>query len=295
MWSSLLAATLSLPFIGPGMYNGSREFEPAKDGKFWIYSENISAAFIPYGASLTNLIIRDQYGVARDIVAGFDNASYYSIDQQHPHLNGIPGRYANRIRNSSFIIDGEVYNVLPNENPTPDHPNGINTLHGGPNGWDWRNFTVFQHTKDSISFTLVDPSGSEGFPGRVVSFITYALTGNIWDIKMVAIPTQGKTPIMLSSHTYWNLDGFSNNETGQALNHSLHLPYSYSRVGVDSILVPTGELLANNANSANDFWSAPKQLAKGFSKPGIEGNCGLGCVGYGTSWKYQLVDNGSRL
>ena len=55
---------------------------------------------------------------------GFDNASYYSIDRQHPHLGGVSGRYANRIKNASFVIDGVTYNVLPDENPTPVNPQG---------------------------------------------------------------------------------------------------------------------------------------------------------------------------
>ena len=58
---------------------------------------------------------------------GFDNASYYSIDRQHPHLGGVPGCYANRIKNSSFVIDGVTCNVLPNENPTPANPQGADT------------------------------------------------------------------------------------------------------------------------------------------------------------------------
>lgn len=129
------------------------------------------------------------------------------IDRQHPHFGGVPGRYANRIKNSSFTIDGETFNVTPNENPTPEAPLGADTLHGGLDGWDWRNFTVVAYTADSITFSIVDPDGKEGFPGEVVSYITYSLGDYTWDFKMVAIAMTKKTPIMLSSHTYWNLTG----------------------------------------------------------------------------------------
>lgn len=61
------------------------------DGKYQIVSEGIRANFIPYGASISNLFINDTRGVERDIVLGFDNASYYSVDKLHPHLGGIPG------------------------------------------------------------------------------------------------------------------------------------------------------------------------------------------------------------
>ena len=63
-----------------------------------------------------------------------------------------------------------------------------------------RNFTVVAHTTDSITFSIVDPDGKEGFPGEVVSYITYTMTPHTWNIKMVAMATTKKTPIMLSSH-----------------------------------------------------------------------------------------------
>jgi aldose 1-epimerase len=63
-----------------------------------------------------------------------------------------------------------------------------------------RNFTVVSHTTDSITFSIVDPDGKEGFPGEVVSYITYTMTPYTWNFKMVALSTTKKTPIMLSSH-----------------------------------------------------------------------------------------------
>ena len=110
------------------------------DGKYTIVSEGIRAQFIPYGASLTNLFINDTNGIERDITLGFDNATAYTLDKAHPHLGGVPGRYANRIKNSTFTIDGVTSHVLPNEN------NGLDTLHGGPDGWDWVSFPEKSHS-----------------------------------------------------------------------------------------------------------------------------------------------------
>jgi len=64
---------------------------PDANGKYHVQAEGIRAYFIPYGASISNLFINDTRGVERDIVLGFDNATYYSIDRQHPHLSGVPG------------------------------------------------------------------------------------------------------------------------------------------------------------------------------------------------------------
>lgn len=276
----LSAALLSL--LNTSLVRAHSGYEPDENGKYWIYGEGIAAAFVPYGASISDLLINDRYGIQRDVVMGFDNATHYSIDKQHPHLGGVPGRYANRIKNSTFELDGEKFTVAANEHPTAEHPDGLNTLHGGPDGWDWRNFTVVAHTKNSVTFSIVDPDGKEGFPGEVISYITYTVGNMTWDAKMVAIATTKKTPIMLSSHTYWNLDGFANNETNTVLNHTFYLPYSGQRVEVDNILIPTGNIAANAKGSVNDFWSQPKQIGYSFSDPEIHGNCGFNCTGYGT-------------
>jgi aldose 1-epimerase len=75
----------------------------------------------------------------------------------------------------------------------------LRCVYSGTNN-EQRNFTVVAHTADSITFSIVDPDGKEGFPGEVVSYITYTMTPNTWNIKMVALATTKKTPIMLSSH-----------------------------------------------------------------------------------------------
>jgi len=265
-------------------YNGT--LGPDANGKYEISAEGIRGLFIPYGASISNLFVNDTHGIERDIVLGFDNASHYSVDPYHPHFGGVPGRYANRIKNSSFVIDGVEYHVLPNEN------NNNDTLHGGPDGWDWRNFTVVAHTPDSITFSIVDPDGDQGFPGEVISYITYTMTPYQWHIKMVALSTTKKTPIMLSSHTYWNLDAFQNNVTALALNHTLYLPYSGQRIGTDGILIPNGTILPNQQYSVNDFWSAPKQLGVNLTSPDAYGNCGTNCTGYDTCYLVNRAQNG---
>lgn len=88
---------------------------------------------------------------------------------------------------------------------------------------------------------------------------------------------------MLSSHTYWNLDGFQNPDTPLALNHSLHLPYAGLRTAIDNIEIPTGDLLANKQYDINDWWSSPKQLGANLTSPSLLGNCGFNCTGYDVS------------
>ena len=250
------------------------------NGKYEISSRGIRAQFVPYGASLSNLFITDARGVERDIVLGFDNATYYSQSALHPHLNGVAGRYVNRIKNGTFAIDGVTYHTDLN-----DH--GLDTLHGGSNGWDYRNWTVDSHSWDSITFSLIDPDGEEGFPGEVTAYATYTVTPYEWHLRMIARSTTKKTPIMLTSHTYLNLDGFRNPNTSLALNHTLYMPYSGQRIATDSILIPTGDVLGNTQYGVHDFWSSPKQLAANITSPDLLGACGYNCTGYDTCYPFN--------
>ncbi|KAL6708942.1 hypothetical protein ACN47E_002069 [Coniothyrium glycines] len=285
MWSLtpiclLLGAALAQYATPPSSSSG-----PDENGKYEISSEGIRGLFIPYGASVSNLFVKGKDGVERDVVLGFDNATAYE-GEVHPHLGGVPGRYANRIKNSTFDIDGVTYNIEPNEH------NNTNVLHGGPDGWDYRNFTVVSHTSNSITFSIVDPDGKEGFPGEVVSYITYTMSPNTWHIKIVALATTKKTPIMLTSHTYWNLDGFGNPDDDTTLNHTFYLPFSGQTVGVDGNLIPNGIILPAQPGSVNDFWSAPKQIGANLTAPESLGNCGTNCTGYDNCWLVNRAQNG---
>ncbi|KAK4543229.1 hypothetical protein LTR36_005779 [Oleoguttula mirabilis] len=271
----VLAALAVLPLLaaaqscyGGNTIAGSNNVMP--NGKYQIASEGIRANFIPYGASLSNLFITDVHGVERDIVLGFDNATYYTESKMHPHLCGVPGRYANRIKNGTFTIDGETFHTNLNDN------GGLDTLHGGADGWDYRNWTVVAHTTDSITFNIVDPDGKEGFPGQVIAYVTYTVQPYQWHLKMTALSTTKKTPILL--------DGFQNPSTPLALNYSLYLPYAGTRIAIDNIEIPTGDILANKQYSVNDFWSAPKQLGANITSPSLLGNCGYNCTGYDTCY-----------
>jgi len=95
--SALVGTALALPQVGGDALTGTagnttiagNSAGPGKDGKYVIYGAGIRAAFIPYGASISNLFINDTQGIERDIVAGFDNASYYGIVSSPSFLLGF--------------------------------------------------------------------------------------------------------------------------------------------------------------------------------------------------------------
>lgn len=144
-----------------------------------------------------------------------------------------------------------------------------------------------------ITFTLFDEDCNQGFPGDVSSSVTYTLSPYTWSLKMTAKALTKKTPIMLTSHTYWNLDGFQNPDSVTNANWTLSLPYSGQRVGVDGILIPDGTILPNFKGSVNDFWSKPKQIGADQDKLELLGNCGTNCTGYDNCWLVNRFQDGA--
>ncbi|KAK4112586.1 aldose epimerase-like protein [Canariomyces notabilis] len=255
--------------------------EPGADGRYTISAEGIKAQFIPYGATLTNLFVKDKNGKDIDVVLGYDDVDYYPKDPGHPVYNAIPGRYANRIGNGQYTIDGVTYQTQKNDGP--------NTLHSGTNNWSFRFWNVTAVTADSITFSLLDRSNSsQGMVGDVSASVTYSVRANAtWHISMTAASPQQKTPLMLTQHTYFNLDAYRDPATSLIWDHTLHLPYSARYLEADQNALPTGKILTAAPGSINDFASKPGLLF-GHSRnaTGFQGNCGANgaCEGYNGYW-----------
>lgn len=264
-----LHVVISLGFLGTAAICSSH-FQ-----KYTISAPGINATFIPYGATLTNLYVNDKNGNPQDIVLGYDNAEDYLKDTQtvHTDYGKIVGRYANRIKNGTFTINGVTSHIPENEHM------GHDTLHGGNIGYDQRNWTVVAYNKTTVTFSLLDEA-FEGFPGKIISYVTYTVSapssGPRWTYRVVSIPLDEVTPIMAFSHAYWNLDAFLNPDDNTILNHTLHLPYSPRYIEIDNIEVPTGNI-GLVKNTVLDFTS-PKQI--GTDILSAVNTCGFNCTGY---------------
>jgi aldose 1-epimerase len=231
--------------------------------------DSVRATFIPYGATMTELWVKDRQGTWREIVLGYDNATNWGTDPIHPFIGQQVGRYANRIKNGTFELDGQTYH-------TPLNENGLDTLHGGDVGYDRRSHIIEYLNSSSVSFTIIDPDGCQGFPGTVVAHASYTLLedGRL-HINMDANVTDGKTPVMLSHHGYWALHGY-----GQAnstiFDHTLHMPKADKYVATDGILIPTGPL-PSVENTPYDF-TTPRQFSERYDQ--TLDVCGTGCQGW---------------
>jgi len=187
-------------------------------------------------------------------------------------MGAVVGRYANRISRGTFEIDGNVYHVPENK--------GNSTLHGGWVGYDQRNWTVVSHTMDSITFMFYD-GGYQGFPGDLINFATYTVSpGPRWTSRLVSIPLNKATPVMLSNHIYWNVGAFVNSKAQTVLDNTLYLPYSprYVQVAIDQ--VPNGTI----GTVAGNFLDFTKPTRIGSQISDAVGNCGINCTGYNNAY-----------
>ncbi len=151
------------------------------------------------------------------------------------------GRYANRIARGRFMLDGVQYELLTNENG--------NTLHGGPDGFSHREWTVAEHDERQVVFSLHSPDGDQGFPGDLDCTAEYLWTANN-ELHVIYTARSGKpTVVNFTNHVYFNLGG---EETVAA--YILQIPASRYTV-VDDQLIPTGEI-ASVEGTDRDFRSA---------------------------------------
>ncbi len=184
-----------------------------------------------YGGILTELHVPDNEGKTADVVLGFDSLEPYLA--RHPYFGAIVGRFANRIADGSFTLDGEVYKLDRNE--------GKNHLHGGRKGFDkavWSAEPVEDAEGVSLRLSLLSPDGDEGYPGDLQVTATYALSNdNGLGLKFVAT-TNRPTVVNLVNHSYWNLGGHG---SGNILEHWLRIDAErFTVTGRGDI--PTGEI-----------------------------------------------------
>lgn len=170
------------------------------------------------GATIVNFLVH-----GRDVVGGFDKLEDYLTDTSHQ--GALIGRVANRVGGACFTMDGRQYHLPKND--------GENCLHGG-DGFDHRIFTVREYDEEHITLTYTAADGEEGFPARLTVEVIYTLVGTALMIDYRAIP-DGKTPVALTNHSYFNLDGFG----GTIENHVATI-YADKITSVDAHLIPDG-------------------------------------------------------
>jgi aldose 1-epimerase len=211
-------------------------------------ADGFKARVIDYGAILVSLEVPDRKGKLADIVLGFDDLDSYV--RRNPLFGATVGRYANRIANASFTLDGVEYKLTANA--------GKNHIHGGGSKrFDkvvWKGHLSQNDEGVCIKLTHLSKDGEEGFPGNLDCTVTYTLT-NKNELKMSYKATTDKpTIINLTNHSYFNLAGAGN---GDVRGHEIMINaelYTPSGEG----LIPTGEIRSVK-NTPLDF-TEPKTI-----------------------------------
>ncbi|MCJ2182779.1 galactose mutarotase [Novosphingobium sp. 1949] len=192
----------------------------------------VSATILTYGATLWKFMAPDRDGKVADITLGYDDLQSY---QDKPNYWGATiGRYANRIGNATFTLDGKTYHL-----PGNDHGQ---SLHGGGKGFDVQNWTlesIKSGPEASAVFTLTSPDGDSGYPGTVKARVTYSLDEK-GDLKIeFDASTDKPTIINMTNHAIFNMAG--EGSVDGAMDNVLTVPASHY-TPVSATLIPTGEL-----------------------------------------------------
>lgn len=214
-----------------------------------VYAYTMSAkcgleiTILDLGGIIQSIKMPGKDGSVKDIVCGYDTPEEYMINDGYH--GALIGRYANRIKDGKFNVNGVAYS-------TPKNENGITSLHGGNIGWNQKTWAVevgkcasCGADKLTLKYTSVD--GEEGFPGNVDVTVIYRLDDNGEFVIKYHASADKDTPIAMTNHAYFNMAGY---DTQNVCTQLLTLGCG-KFVAVDDTLIPTE--ITEVANTAFDF------------------------------------------
>ena len=189
---------------------------------------NMEVCITNFGGRIVSVMVPDKDGQMRDVVLGFD--SIQDNISKPSDFGASIGRYANRINQGKFTLDGVEYQLPRN--------NYGHCLHGGPQGFQYRVYDAVQLNPQELQLTYVAKDGEEGFPGNITCKVLMKLTDdNAIDIQYEA-ETDKPTIVNMTNHSYFNLDG----DAGSNAEHLLTIDADYY-TPVDSTFMTTGEIV----------------------------------------------------
>ncbi|MFC0337073.1 aldose 1-epimerase [Kushneria avicenniae] len=210
----------------PGQYNDGTPFT-----RFRLRnSAGMEVDILDYGATLQALRVPDRAsGKPIDLVLGFADPAQYL--KGHPYFGALVGRFANRLCGARFELDGQTFQIVPNE--------GRNALHGGPKGLSFQRFegALFEDSnRVGVTLTCRSSDGDMGFPGELTVTVHYSLDED----NRLAIDYEAQsskpTVVSLTNHAYFNLHGH-----GDVRDHRLECAASHYLV-LDDESIPTGTI-----------------------------------------------------
>ncbi len=227
-----------------------------------------------YGGVVQSIWVPDRAGKLVDVALGFPTLADYVSDftqgvtstpwpesggSGDTYFGALVGRYANRIANGAFSLNGTTYKL--------DINNGVNSLHGGYLGWNtkvWNAGPWVDQGGAHLTLTASFPAGEgclpslspgcTGYPAPIKATVSYTVTPDSQlKISYAASneSTTQATVINLTNHTYFNLGGEASGDVyGQqlALNSDEYTPTNATQIPEAPYFVPV-------AGTAYDFRS----------------------------------------
>ena len=191
--------------------NLQEAFEKNIDGKsvhlYWLRNRTISVGICNYGARITHFIVSKAEKEV-DITLGFNSIDDYLSKENEFYYGVTVGRFANRIEDAKFTLDGETYQLEANNNG--------NSLHSGSEAFHNKVWDVKTVEDNSITLSTLSSDGEGGFPGNLTCEVHFKLSAENELIISYSATTDKDTVINLTNHAYFNLNGEGN---GTILNH----------------------------------------------------------------------------
>ncbi|MFW5985036.1 MAG: aldose epimerase family protein [Halanaerobiaceae bacterium] len=200
-----------------------------------VNSQGVKVDITNYGGIVLRLFVPDRNGRLDDVVLGYNNLEDYFDNPGY--LGALIGRYANRISEGEFTLNGQQYELACNDRGE----SFANHLHGGNKGFDsvvWDASPIKKDGEIGLNLRYLSADGEEGYPGNLEVEVNYILTTeNVLQIEYLA-ETDKATPVNLTNHSYFNLQGEG---AGDILNHIVQIKAD-SFTPVNEALIPTGEI-----------------------------------------------------
>lgn len=239
------AQELTLSGLNPEDFQ--TEVNNAKTNLYTLKNQSgMEVCITNFGGRIVSIMVPDKNGDMQDVVLGFDNVNDYITKPSD--FGASIGRYANRINQGRFELDGDTIQLPIN--------NFMHSLHGGPKGWQYQVYDANLIDNTTLELVRFSPDGDENYPGNLTAKVLFKLTeDNAIDIKYSAT-TDKKTIINMTNHSYFNLSG---NPAVAATDHILYVNAD-DYTPVDSTFMTTGEI-ATVKDTPMDF-TTPKEVGK---------------------------------
>lgn len=204
---------------------------------FHLKNEFLQLTLSNFGASWLSCLVKvkNQW---REVLVTTTPESWH---KQSAYFGATIGRYANRIANGRYILNGKEFVLAQN--------NGQHNLHGGIMGADKQEWQLEFANEQAVRFGKKFANGEEGFGGEVLASVEYRLNGKQIEIEFHA-QSDEDTPLCLTNHAYFNLSNAPTIHQHQLqINADYYLP-------VDSTGIPNAPLKAVSENNHFDFRTA---------------------------------------